>query len=256
MGFSQASQKKETRKERKARIDAHTKKLQKEAEEGAIIFNKQSTFHITLRSDGYGIGYEHGKFKTATKTNLWWFNLAERKHPKEEKLVVSYANGEQAGNPYIFGKINNFYLFNLGFGQQKLLGGKSSKNGIAISAIYGGGLSIGMLKPYYLEVDDSAGGKELIKYQTNNDPRFLDAQTSIYGAAPFGKGFGEIKFVPGIFAKGALRFEYGRFNDIVSALEIGISAEYYTQKMPILLLQKDKSFFLNGHISLIFGSRR
>ena len=39
-------------------------------------------------------------------------------------------------------------------GQQYLIGGKGNKNGVAVSAIYGGGLSLGYLKPYYLNVHD------------------------------------------------------------------------------------------------------
>ncbi len=250
------SQTKETRKERIAKENARTKKMQKDAEEGAIIFNKQSAFLINLRTDGWALGYEHGKFKKINKTNLWWFSLGERKNTKEEKLVTSI-NGQQAGNPFIYGKENNFYLLNIGFGQQRLLGGKGVKNGISVSAIYGGGVTLGMLKPYYLEVYKySSPETEYIKYDDDND-RFLNPNY-IIGAAPFGKGynFSEIKYVPGVFAKGALRFDYGKLNDIVSALEIGVSAEYYTKKMPIVLLTKEKNFFVSGYVSLIFGSRK
>jgi len=253
LSMAQPADKKETRKEKAAREDARIKKMQKDAEQGALIFNKQSAFSISLRSDGYGLGYEHGKYKKINKTNLWWLTLGERKNPKEEK-IMKQAAGFQVGNPYIFGKQNNFYFLNIGFGKQLLLGGKSAKNGIAVSAIYGGGLSLGMLKPYYLDVNTAAGTRDNIKYE-DNPSTFLDP-SSINGAAPFGKGFNEIKYVPGVFAKGALRFDYGRFNDILSALEISFSGEYYAQKMPIMLLNKEKNFFITGSISLIFGSRR
>lgn len=251
----QNANKYDAKKERVAKEKARLKKMQDEAEKGAIIFNKQSALSISLRSDGYAIGYEQGKYKKIDKTNMWWFQFGERKHTKEEKLVQEFA-GLQVGNPYIFGKINNFYFLNIGFGQQKMLGGKSSKNGIAVSAIYGGGLTLGMLKPYYLEVFSRVGfGTEEIKYSDDNIGRYLDAD-SIVGSAGFGKGFGEMKYVPGFFARGAVRFDYGRFNDIVSALEIGLTTEYYTQKMPIMLLNKEKNFFVTGYISLIFGSRK
>lgn len=253
LSISQSTDKKETRKEKAAREDARIKKMQNDAEQGALIFNTQSAFSISLRSDGYGLGYEHGKYKKINKTNLWWFTFGERKSPKEEKLMQQGA-GFQVGNPYIFGKKNNFYFLNIGFGKQLLLGSKSPKNGIAVSAVYGGGLSLGMLKPYYLDVITQAGTRDNIKYE-DDSATFLDPNF-ILGSAPFGKGFNEIKYVPGVFAKGALRFDYGRFNDIVSALEISFSGEYYTQKMPIMLLNKEKKLFITGSVSLIFGSRR
>jgi hypothetical protein len=254
LSIAQSVDKKETRKEKAAREDARIKKMQKDAEQGALIFNTQSAFSISLRSDGYGLGYEHGKYKKINKTNLWWFTFGERKSPREEKLMQQ-VGGFQVGNPYIYGKQNNFYFLNIGFGKQLLLGAKSSKNGIAVSAVYGGGLSLGMLKPYYLQVfNTTTGATDDIKFDDDND-RFLDP-TNIIGSASFGKGFNEIKYIPGVFAKGALRFDYGRFNDILSAIEVSVSGEYYTQKMPIMLLNKEKNFFVTGSVSLIFGSRR
>ncbi len=251
---SQETAKKETRKERIEKQKEKTKKLQKDAEEGAIIFNKQSSFNIALRNDGYAFGYERGKYKKINKTNLWWVHLGERKHLKEEKLSQEFA-GFQIGNPFIYGKENNFYFLNIGLGQQKLLGGKSTKNGVAVSAVYGGGLTLGLLKPYYLEVIGRTPGTiDEIKWD-EKDFRFLDTD-SILGAASLGKGFNEIKLSPGAFAKVAIRFDYGKFNDIVSALEIGISGEYYFQKVPQMVLLKEKNFFLNGYITLIFGSRK
>lgn len=252
--ISQSVNKKETRKEKQAKIDAKIKKMQNEAEQGALIFNKQSAFSISLRSDGYGFGYEHGKYKKINKTNLWWFTIGERKNFKEEKLIQQTQQGFQIGNPYIYGKQNNFYFLNIGFGKQLMLGSKSVKNGVAVSAIYGGGLTLGMLKPYYLEVANNTGTTDIIKFDDDNN-RFLDP-SYIVGSAPFGKGFGEIKYVPGVFTKGALRFDYGKYNDIISALEVGVSAEYYSQKMPILLLNKEKNLFVTGYISIIFGSRK
>ena len=144
------------------------------------------------------MGYEHGKYKKINKPNFWWFTFGERKHPKEEKLVQQ-ATGFQVGNPYIYGKQNNFYFLNIGFGKQLLLGGKSAKSGVAVSAVYGGGFSLGMLKPYYLEVfNTTTGATDNIKFDDDND-RFLDAP-NIMGSSPFGKGFNEIKYVPGVFA--------------------------------------------------------
>ena len=252
--FAQDNKAKETRREKLAKSDAMVKKMQTESEEGAIIFNKQSAFNITIRNDGYAIGFEKGKFKSIKKTNLWWVHLGERKHPKEEKITLN-VGGVQLGNPFIFGKKNNFYLLNIGIGQQRLLGGKSNKNGISVAAVYGGGLSLGLLKPYYLEVfSDTSNNNDIIKYSLE-DQRFLNPGY-IVGAAPFGKGFNELKLVPGAFVKGGFRFDYGKLKDVAAALELGVSAEYYTQKVPTLWGQKEKTLFISGYVSLIFGNRR
>ena len=72
----------------------------------------------------------------------------------------------------------------------------------------------------------------------------------------FGKGWGEMKITPGVFAKTGLRYDFGRYNEVVSGIEIGISAEYYSGNIPIMLYQKDKQFFYQGHIAFMFGRRK
>ena len=111
-------------------------------------------------------------------------------------------------------------------GQQKLIGGKGNKNGVAVSAIYGGGLAVGFLKPYYLEIQNpTTNQRESIKFTPANQNLFLDP-TIILGRGALTKGFGEMKFVPGAHSKAALRFDYGRFNELLSALEVGLNAEF------------------------------
>ena len=61
---------------------------------------------------------------------------------------------------------------------------------------------------------------------------------------------------PGGFAKAALRFDYGRFNEVVSGIEVGVSAEFYSAKIPILFGQKEKQFFFQGYIAMLFGRRK
>ena len=224
--------------------------LVKQSEEGVLVFSKQSILGIQFRNNGYGAFYELGKTKTNRKTNIYRLDITEIKNPKEEKLP---SGGFPFGNPYIYGKRNYFYQATLGFGQQYVLGQKGNKNGVSVSAVYSGGLSIGMLRPYYVEVAN-AGATRVIKYTPQDAADFLGP--SIFGGGGFGKGWGEIKIKPGAFAKTALRFDYGRFNEVVSGLEIGMSVEAYAQKIPIMLFQKDKQFFFQGYISMLFGRRK
>ena len=250
--FAQGREAKQQKKEeRKERIN----QLVKQEEEGALIFNKQNVFGIRLTTDGYSAFYELGQLKTPTRTNLYSLEIGERKHSKEEKLSRGSTFGPALGNPYIYGKVNNFYYAKLGFGQQRLIGGKGNKNGVAISAIYGGGFTAGLLKPYYIEINDAAGNRMDLKYNGKNDSTFLSSD-NIYGSSSFGKGFGEIKFVPGVFAKTALRFDYGRFNESVNAIEVGLNFDFYGQKMPILLLNDEKRFFFSAYASILFGRRK
>lgn len=238
--------------ERKEKIN----QMIKQEEEGALIYQKQSAFGFKFNTDGWAGFYEHGKYKDIIKTNLWWLEFGEKKERKEEKVPTMSANqGFLIVSSYVYGKENNLYYLHAGFGQQRLIGGKGNKNGVAVSAIYGGGLSLGLLKPYYIEIQDpNTGQREEIKYN-NNDSVFLDP-TIILGKGSLTKGFGEIKVVPGLHARTAIRFDYGRYNEVLSAIEVGLNADYYTQSMPILLMNKAHNFFFNAYIALVFGKRK
>lgn len=246
----------DARQQKKAERRERINQLIKQEEEGAMIFQKQGAFGFKFNTDGWSMFYEHGKYKTLTNTSLWWLEFGERKHPKEEKLpIIAQTSGFLVMSSYIYGKQNNFYYLKAGLGQQKLIGGKGNKNGVAVSAIYGGGLTAGLLKPYYIEIENpNTNQREEIKYD-NNDALFLDP-TIVVGRGGLTKGLNEIKFVPGAHARAALRFDYGRYNEVLSALEVGVNAEYYTQTMPMILLNKEKKFFFNAYIAVVFGKRK
>ena len=235
--------------ERREKINA----LKKQAEEGILIFNKQNIFGLQLRSNGYGMFYELGKMKTNRKTNLYRIDITEIKHYKEEKVP---AGGVVFGNPYIYGKVNNFYQLTLGFGQQYILGQKGNKNGVAVSLLYNAGLALGFLRPYYLEIQDPmVGQNRYIRYTQEDSALFLN-NAVIIGGGGLSKGWGEIKVTPGAFGKFAFRFDYGRFNEVVSGIEVGISAEYYTKNMEVVLFQKEKQLYLQTYIAVLFGRRK
>jgi len=245
-GKRKASGKAEKKEERRQRVND----MMKQAEEGVLIYSKQTLFGMQFRSNGYGAYFELGRSKSNRRTNIYRFDFTEIKHPKEDKEPNA---GIIFGNPYIFAKKNYFYQATLGFGQQYILGQKGNKNGVAVSAVYNGGLALGLLRPYYIEVDDQ-GESRLIKYSQADSLLFVGS--SILGGSGFGKGWNEISIKPGAFVKAALRFDYGRFNELVSGIEIGVSGEFYASKIPLMVGQKDKQFFFQGYIALAFGRRK
>lgn len=246
---AQVKTREQIRKEREAKLA----KMRKQEDETALIYSKQNAFAIRLNTDGYGLFFEHGKYKKLSLTSLYWISLDERKDPKEQKITNT--NGAfQIGNPFVYGKINNFYQLKIGVGQQRLIGGKDVKNGVAVSAIYGAGISAGLLKPYYINVTDSAGANVDIKYSSATDNTFRLGP--INGGSNFGKGFNQMKFVPGAFARAALRFDYGHYNELLSAIEAGVTAQYYTKNIQMMIDQPGKKFFFNAYVALVFGKRK
>ncbi|MFM8592741.1 MAG: hypothetical protein ACKOA3_07580 [Sphingomonadales bacterium] len=229
--------------------------LIRQAEEGVLVYNKQTTMGIQARSNGYGLFYEMGRMKSPLRTTVYRIDFTEIKHPKENKFQNLSNPFLFLSNPYIYGKVNNFFQLTMGAGQQRMLGQKGNKNGVAVSAVYQGGLALGLLKPYFVQVEDQGSDDLLyIKYSSADSALFLGP--AILGSGGFWRGWNELSLQPGLYAKGALRFDYGRFNEVVSGIEVGISAEMYAKKIPIMALQNNRPFFLQAHIALLFGKRK
>ncbi len=220
-------------------------------EEGELIFNKQSAFGIKLATDGYGISYEKGKFKTVNRTFLIQFELNEKKSPKDHKVAAAGYNGYNF-NSVVVGKLNNFYEFKVAAGNQYLIGGKGNKNGVAVTALVTGGLSLAILKRYYVDVYNP---------RTNADfkstyPTIIDSGYIEYGSSGFFSGWNDVTVKPGLNAKTALRFDYGRFNTTLTAIEVGLTGEYYFSKIPMVYLVPQQNFFFNAYLMILFGKRK
>jgi hypothetical protein len=240
----------ESKKQRQHERRAHKDYLIKEEEEGVIAYKKSFVFGAKLISDGYGIFFELGRASSVKKSTLYQLEISERKNVKEDKQS-DYLNNSI---PFIYGKENFFYPVKLGVQQQILLGNKSNKNGVSITGNYGGGISLALLRPYYVQVDDGIGAK-FIKYNSSDSSVFLD-NSKILSGPTFGKGWSEITVTPGLYAKTSLRFDYGSYNEIVSAIEVGITGEFYSKKIPILVQNPEKQFFFSGYVSICFGKRK
>ena len=161
-GFAQKS-KKQKKEENKKRINA----LIKQEEEGVIAYQKQTVFGGKLINNGYGVFMEIGRAKSIKNATLFQLELSEYKSPKEEKQSNLY----NYSTPFTFGKQNFFYPVKLGVQQQILFGNKSNKNGVSITGNFGGGLSLGLLRPYYVQLSSTGG---YIKYDSKDSLTFLN----------------------------------------------------------------------------------
>jgi len=246
--FAQNEKSKSDKKEEKRqRINA----IIKQEEEGNLSFRKHTIFGVQLRTNGYGAFAEIGRRTSQRLTKTYSLELTEIKERKEEK----WRSPENLfNNSYVYGKINNFYQAKLGYGQQYILGQKGNKNGVAVIALAQAGVSAGLLKPYYLQLEDATGRQRTISYY-DDSTAFLNGP-KWFGSGGIGKGWNELKFKPGVFFKGGLRFDFGRYNEKVQAIEIGLSLDYYFQKIPIMAYVKQNNLFYQGHVAFVFGNRK
>lgn len=243
------------KQERRDKID----NLIRQQEEGALVFNKQNVYGLRLNSDGWSVFFEKGILKSVTVTNLYGLEIGEKKNKKENKVpgqAVSDGFFIFSTTPYRYGKQNIFYQVKPFIGQQRHVGGKTNKNGVAVQAIYGGGISLGLERPYYIKVEDpNTSEVKDIKYSVADSALFLNPTYILQGTG-LRHGWNDMKIVPGVHAKAALRFDYGRFNELVSAIEVGLNVEAYSRKVNIMLLNPGKQLFFNSYIAILLGKRK
>jgi len=248
--FSQQTKKSTGKSRKEAKRDKVNAQIKAE-EEGVVAYKKHFAFGIKLISDGYGISFEKGYSKSVKKATLFQLEISERKHQKEEKQ--SNPDPGVSSSPIIYGKINFFYPIKLGVQKQFLLGNKSNKNGVSVTGNIGGGLCLGLLRPYEVEVDKN-GARTFVKYESEDSLLFRSGP--FYGGPGLGKGWNSLKFTPGLYVKPGLRFDYGRYNDLVAAIEVGVTAEFYTKKIPQMIDNKQKQLFFSAYFTVLFGKRK
>lgn len=245
MAQETTDRKKKKKEERRQRINA----IIRQEEEGVIKYHKHLAFGIKLTTDGYGGFVEVARAKSVKSALLFQLEITEKKHPKEEKQENPFNNSA----PIIYGKINYFYPVKLGVQKQFLLGNKGNKNGVSITGNIGGGVIIGLLRPYLVQVDKS-GQPTYVGYESPDSSLFLNGP--YYGGPDLGTGWKNMKVSPGAYIKPGLRFDYGKYNEMLSAIEVGVIAEFYGKKVPQMVSNDRKQFFFSAYVSLVFGRRK
>jgi hypothetical protein len=217
------------------------------------------SFGFRLHTIGWSAFMDIGKVKaSSTRTsdmfhdiNFWQLEFSEKRSPKQEKVSSDGGASGSSGN-YKYGKINNFYALKLGFGKRKMIAGKPDPGSVSIhwaNMISG---SLGMLKPYYLNVYDATGVVKPVKY--SESPIFFD-QRFIAGSSGFSQGLSEMKIIPGGHFKSMLHFDFSANKKSVAAVEAGFSIDYYSEAIPIMANQEAKPYFVDLFLSFQFGKR-
>ncbi len=246
------------RQERKLEKRERINELMKLEEEGIPTFLKQHVFGAKLNTDGWGLSYEFGRAKTPRRAWIYQVEFNDKRHRKESRNSKGIAAGGFIffGNPYVYGKQNSFYQLKMSMGQQVLIGGKGNKNGVAVYGITTGGVSLGLERPYYVEIDEFRNGQtRYVKYDSPDSLLFLE-DNLILGGGGLTRGWNEMKMAPGLHAKTALRFDYNRFNTSITAIEAGVNAEFYFRRIEQMVYNQGNRLFINAYISLVFGKQK
>ena len=224
-------------------------------------YRREFNYGINFNSNGGLIGGGMIKASQYLKPNwskFWGLEIVEVKHPKEKGNRVF---SQDTGNSFIFGKSNYLYALRPHYGREYVFFRKAPESGVQVNGIFAGGPTIGLLVPYYIVYDYSAntgprpGGQT--DYRTEQyDPIKHDSNERIRGNAGFLSGFGQTNFNVGLHAKGGLSFEYGRYREDVTGVEVGFLLEAYPKEIVLVPKANNSSLFTSVYLILYYGRRK
>lgn len=229
-----------------------------------IVYRYENAFDFSLHTHGFMIGYNSGRILTYDKTRYYHFSLGYIRDPREQRQNNNIPLSNMTSKSFTYGKLNSLYVIRAGIGRKKYLSEKAKRKGIALGYTYEVGPAIGVLKPNYLfllysETQNGMTIDELRaeKFSDENADVFLDSNR-IFGGGGFSRGWKEITFTPGLQARGGVLFSLGAYDKYVKAVEVGIMADIFIKKIPILVETEavsNKPYFINLYLTLQLGSR-
>jgi hypothetical protein len=235
-----------------------------------------------LRSDGFGFNFDYTRGKRYRSAMLYQLEFGYYAHLSQIKQFSSdYNTGEAQFKRYAFGKINNLFALHINIGQKILLAERARKNGVRIYTHYAAGFSLGILKPYMLQVVDTSS-IGIIGYDSNGNPQYgfsniiniayengknIDYFMNlipygsqgrylrpIVGGAGFGKGW-NVTFQPGIHVKGGFSFDWSKDEGAVKGLDLGFACDIYFKKTPVMVTN-NKSIFPSVYLGFQIGKKK
>jgi hypothetical protein len=216
-----------------------------------------------LRTDGWTGGLLYERKTDRGTRHQFLLRFSEIRHEKQIKQKAPSSAFPALGAPsdFVFGKVNNLYLLQLGYGRERILLPGILEGNVSVGFRYGGGFSLAMLKPYYLKlihvsyVPEQVGMLAEEKYSSANDSLFLDRRF-ILGASGWNKGLDEVKYVPGLFAEAAFSIMPNKRKvGLIQTITLGGQFSIHTRHLPIMAQGSPYSWAAGFFAGLELGKR-
>ena len=216
-----------------------------------VLTEKQWTLGLLLHTNGWGLKLRFGRNVTFLRQRMWELEYVTYKSSKEIRIINDMYSDSKS---YIYGKLNFVSFLRGGIGFQHILNRKPYWGGVQLSALYYGGLSVGITKPIYLYIIHTQSGTdyELVEEKYNPDIHFVE---NIYGRGSLLSGITQLGLYPGIYVKGGLEFEFGTKNTRINSLEAGATLDFSPIPIPIMAYNPKQNFFVTLYIGFSLGKR-
>ncbi|MEL6986960.1 MAG: hypothetical protein AAGK97_03940, partial [Bacteroidota bacterium] len=173
-----------------------------------VLYQKEFSVEPMFQSNGVSLMMNFGEIKKYYLTRYYTLGIGILRHPKEYRQNANFQSSLSIfknSNAFVFGKQNTLYTLRGGIGEKRYLSEKAKRRGISLGLNYGGGISLGIVKPYFLDLirfedDGTTDFLSSESYNEDNAELFTDL-TRIFGSSKWTRGFGQLNVVPGFYGK-------------------------------------------------------
>lgn len=212
-------------------------------------YQSEFTWGINKNTSGGLIGgfvFKKARKRSERQLESFGLEIMNVKHPQERR-----ENSDVTGNSFIWRKTNYLYALRFQYGRDFILFKKAPQQGVEIKAVFAAGPSLGIIAPYYVEVQAENGQLTTYKQYTSDI-----SVSNIYGTGKLFQGIGDSDIAIGANIKAALNFELGIVKSQVTGFEAGILLDAYAKDVILVTDAKNYSLFPTVFITLFYGSRK
>ncbi|WP_299706930.1 hypothetical protein [uncultured Pontibacter sp.] len=216
-------------------------------------FDNELSYGINLNSNGGLLGgafVRKSWFFKESFYQLAGLEIVEIKHPKENRLYHP-----NSGDNFIAGKQNHFFSVRPHYGLEHVLFRKAAESGVQVNAVVAGGPSLGLLVPYYIRYDYGGGFGGDVRTEAYDPNKHLSFENTL-GSSNVFTGLGETNVNFGLHAKMGLSFEYGRYRESITGIEVGFMLEQFFKEMVMIPQTENYSTFTSVYLNIYYGRRK
>ena len=71
----------------------------------------------------------------------------------------------------------------------------------------------------------------------------------------FGKGVNEMEFIPGIYGKFGLNFEYSPYDEKLKSMEVGVAFDLFYKEVPLMYDTYNNQYWITFYLMLEIGKK-
>ena len=217
-------------------------------------YTSVSTFGVTTNTNASiiaGAAYRNERLLSGLlfgKRQFQYLSLevVNVRHPREISSQAS-SNGS-----YTFGKQNFLLVIRPQYGRAITLFQRNADEGVSVNAILAVGPSLGIIKPYYVEIAETNTSTRTISVAASK----LPSSAIVLGSGSFFQGFSESQITVGLHAKAAVSFELSAFHSNTTGIEIGVLGEAFPRTIPIMSFGTNRAVYTSAYVTLFFGTKK